>query len=57
MLYRPDYFRTDKDEADEGGIDEIQLIVAKNRHGEGNATIKMNWIGTTGQITEIDYKH
>ena len=57
MLYRPDYFRTDKDENEGTGIDEIHLIIAKNRHGEGNGTIKMNWVGVTGQITEIDYKH
>ena len=57
LLYRPDYFRTDRGDAEPTGAEEIRLIVAKNRHGEGNATIKMNWVGTTGQIFETDYKH
>ena len=58
LLYRPDYFRTEQDESEEPeGVDEIQLIIAKNRHGEGNATIKMNWYGRTGQIAEQSWKY
>ena len=57
LLYRDDYFNM-KDEGEEpSGNDEIQLIIAKNRHGEGNATINMRWNGSTGQINELDYKH
>lgn len=58
MLYREDYFNNEQ-ETEETSLkpDTIQLIIAKNRHGEGNATIDMIWNGLTGQITEFDYKH
>lgn len=57
MLYREDYFKNGKATAEPDGPVEIELIIAKNRHGLGNATLSMNWNGVTGQITEIDYKH
>ena len=57
MLYREDYFNKDESEEQQLQPDTIQLIIAKNRHGEGNATIDMLWNGLTGQISEFDYKH
>ena len=42
FLYKDDYYKTEKDNSDEGCIAEI--IVAKNRHGSTD-TIKMGWIG------------
>lgn len=57
LLYREDYFQNREEGDEPSGDTHIQLIIAKNRHGEGNATINMNWVGSTGQISEIDYKH
>ena len=42
FLYKDDYYKTEKDNSDEGCIAEV--IVAKNRHGSTD-TIKMGWIG------------
>ena len=40
--YKDDYYKTEKDSADDGCIAEI--IIAKNRHGSTD-TVKMGWIG------------
>ena len=53
LLHRKDYY---VNEHPTGPV-EIDLIIAKNRHGEGNTTISMNWNGATGLITEIDKRH
>lgn len=42
FLYKDDYYKTEKENNDEGCIAEI--IVAKNRHGSTD-TVKMGWIG------------
>ena len=42
FLYKDDYYKTEKENSDEGCIAEV--IVAKNRHGSTD-TIKMGWIG------------
>ena len=42
FLYKDDYYKTEKDSADDGCIAEI--IIAKNRHGSTD-TVKMGWIG------------
>lgn len=53
LLHRKDYYINEHP----AGPVEIDLIIAKNRHGEGNTTISMNWNGATGLITQIDRKH
>jgi len=53
LLHRKDYYTNQHPV----GPVEIDLIIAKNRHGEGNTTISMNWNGSTGLITEIDKRH
>ena len=48
MLYREDYYQTEKDdnepvaEEDAKGPKTVEVIVAKNRHGE-TGTVKFNW--------------
>ena len=53
MLHRDDYYLNHHPT----GPVQIELIIAKNRHGEGNTSISMGWNGSTGQITEIDKRH
>lgn len=53
MLHRDDYYTN----AHPTGQVDIELIIAKNRHGEGNTTIAMDWNGATGQITAKDNYH
>lgn len=50
FLHRPDYYEGKT----ESRAEIIKLIVAKNRHA-GSGIIEMNWKGTSGQITAIDY--
>lgn len=48
MLYREDYYQTEKDDSEQVSEEEakgpktVEVIVAKNRHGE-TGTVKFNW--------------
>lgn len=52
LLHRADYYtnRHPKQAV-------IDLIIAKNRHGEGNTTISMNWSGPTGRLSVIERRY
>ena len=32
----------------------LEVIIAKNRHGESNVTVGMTWYGASGEISEIE---
>ena len=53
LLHREDYYK-DKgaDEYEKPEYETIELIVAKNRHGE-TGTVKMTWCGRTGAIRDL----
>ena len=53
LLHRADYYTN----THPTGPVEIDLIIAKNRHGEGNTTVEMNWNGATGKVSEIEKRH
>lgn len=57
LLHRPEYY-ADKKSKDYTPPDHerIELIIAKNRHGE-TGTVEMAWQGSTGDIAEVDYRH
>lgn len=57
LLHRPEYY-ADKKASDyvPPEREQIELIVAKNRHGE-TGTVEMVWQGKTGDIAEVDYVH
>ena len=49
MLYRPDYYKGEKDDDDEPAppkpeVNTVEVIVAKNRHGE-TGTVEFAWDG------------
>ena len=50
LLHRPKYY--DEGETDYFGMEDIEIIVAKNRHA-GTGTVKMMWEGMNGRITQI----
>ena len=54
LLHRPEYY-VDKNAKDyvEPKFEQIEMIVAKNRHGE-TGTAEMVWCGKTGNISELD---
>ena len=54
LLHRPEYY-ADKNAKDyiEPVFEQIEMIVAKNRHGE-TGTAEMVWNGKTGNISELD---
>ena len=58
LLHRPEYYS--KDKLDDGyvppDVEAIELIVAKNRHGE-TGLVKLSWRGVTGQIREFDNRN
>ena len=58
LLHRPEYYSRDKLEDDYEAPDseDIELIVAKNRHGE-TGLVKLAWRGVTGEIREYDAIH
>jgi len=57
LLHRPEYY-ADKTAPDyvPPEREKMELIVAKNRHGE-TGIVEMIWQGSTGSIFEIDYTH
>lgn len=58
LLHRPEYYS--KDKLEDGyvppDVEAIELIVAKNRHGE-TGLVKLSWRGVTGEIREFDNRH
>lgn len=58
LLHRPEYYSEDrkKDDYQPPDKEDIELIVAKNRHFE-TGTVKMQWRGKTGEISEVDTVH
>lgn len=53
LLHREDYYADKgKDDYERPEYETIELIVAKNRHGE-TGTIKMTWCGRTGAIKDL----
>lgn len=58
LLHRPEYYNAEKlkDDYVPPALEEIELIVAKNRHGE-TGLVKLSWRGTTGEIKEFDTMH
>lgn len=50
LLHREGYYATEKPETET-----IELIIAKNRHGE-TGTIPLHWWARSGQIIEISYR-
>ena len=54
LLHRPEYY-ADKNAKDyaEPEFEQIEMIVAKNRHGE-TGLAEMVWCGKTGDISELD---
>ena len=57
LLHRPEYY-ADKNAKDyvEPVFEQIEMIVAKNRHGE-TGLAEMVWNGNTGNISELDLAH
>lgn len=55
LLHRPEYYSTDKlkDDYVPPELEEIELIVAKNRHGE-TGLVKLSWRGKTGEIRSTE---
>jgi replicative DNA helicase len=55
LLHRPEYYNKEKlkDDYVPPALEEIELIVAKNRHGE-TGLVKLSWRGVTGEIKEFD---
>lgn len=49
LVHRPGYFNTEAEQ------DDIELIVAKNRHS-GTGTVTLQWHAESGRITETDYE-
>lgn len=58
LLHRPEYYSKDKLAEDyvPPDVEAIELIVAKNRHGE-TGIVKLSWRGVTGEIKEFDTMH
>ena len=58
LLHRPEYYNAEKlkDDYVPPALEEIELIVAKNRHGE-TGLVKLSWRGGTGEIREFDNRH
>ena len=50
LLHREGYYAAEKPETEK-----IELILAKNRHGE-TGTLPLTWWARSGQITEISYR-
>ena len=57
LLHRPEYYA---DQTDPNYVpparEKIEMIVAKNRHGE-TGLVEMIWEGSSGSVYEIDYSH
>ena len=56
LLHRKDYYEAVKDDYTAPEIEEIELIVAKNRHAN-TGVVKLAWHGKTGKISEFDTQH
>lgn len=56
LLHRKDYYEAVKDDYTAPDIEEIELIVAKNRHAN-TGVVKLAWHGKTGKIGEFDTQH
>lgn len=54
LLYREDYFK--KKDKDDHSQTEIEINVAKNRHGKSDAVL-MAWHSGTGEISEFEFRH
>lgn len=50
LLHRPEYYRTQEDDAEKPEMEVIELNVAKNRHAEPGL-VRMFWHGNVGKIT------
>jgi len=57
MLYRPEYYSAEKPdedrEAEENAVNEVEIIVAKNRHGP-TGTVKLVWDAEHTQFVGIE---
>lgn len=56
LLHRKDYYEATKEDYTAPEIEEIELIVAKNRHAN-TGVVKLAWHGKTGKIGEFDTTH
>lgn len=56
LLHRKDYYEAVKDDYTAPEIEEVELIVAKNRHAN-TGVVKLAWHGKTGKIGEFDTQH
>ena len=56
LLHRKDYYEAAKEGYEAPAIEEIELIVAKNRHAN-TGVVKQSWKGETGKIAEFDMRH
>ncbi len=56
LLHRKDYYEATKEDYTAPDIEEIELIVAKNRHAN-TGVVKLAWHGKTGKISEFDTQH
>lgn len=56
LLHRKDYYEATKEDYVAPEIEEIELIVAKNRHAS-TGIVKLAWHGKTGKIGEFDTEH
>lgn len=56
LLHRKDYYEATKEDYQAPETEEIELIVAKNRHAN-TGVVKMAWNGISGRIGEYDTAH
>lgn len=56
LLHRKDYYEAVKEDYVAPEVEEIELIVAKNRHAN-TGVVKLAWHGKTGKIGEFDTEH
>lgn len=56
LLHRKDYYEAAKEDYVAPEVEEIELIVAKNRHAN-TGVVKLAWHGKTGKIGEFDTEH
>lgn len=56
LLHRKDYYKCTAEDYQAPDNEEIELIVAKNRHAN-TGVVKMAWNGKSGRIGELDVTH
>ena len=58
LLHRNDYYESaeakEMAELEGAATGRLEVIIAKNRHGESNVTVGMTWYGASGEISEIE---